>query len=158
HWTAATAPCWVASQAWADSAATWFSPCGASWYNSKVVSGQQSVEMHPGLHALATASPCHYSLLSSDYCLLERSNMDAAPSPVGVAAAPPLPPPVWPQPAQRPAPPAPPSVALPAAPPVWTPSAQRATAVMLAAALGLLGWHVWSSQRQACRPTVAQAD
>jgi competence protein ComEA len=63
-----------------------------------------------------------------------------------------------PEPAQWPALAAPPSVALPPAPPVWTRQAQVATAVTLAAALGLLGWHAWSSQRRACRPTVAAAD
>jgi competence protein ComEA len=61
--------------------------------------------------------------------------------------------PTLPDPARWPALPAPPSVALPAEPPVWTRSAQVATAVLLTAALGLLGWHVWAAQRRACRPT-----
>jgi competence protein ComEA len=84
--------------------------------------------------------------------------MEAAPSTVGVAVGSPGPPPALPAPPQWPALPEPRSVQLPATPPVWSRSAQVATAVTLAAALGLLGWHAWSSQRRACRPTVVEGE
>ncbi len=79
--------------------------------------------------------------------------MDAASSPVGVAVGspPPLPPP-------RPIVLAPSVIPPLAAVPVWTRASQASTAVLLATALGLLGWHAWTTQQRACRPTILQGE
>ena len=85
--------------------------------------------------------------------------MDTAPSPLGVAAAPPAPPPAWPEPARlAPAKDTPPVALPPGDAPGWPRSAQAATAALLLLALGLLGWHVVSVQRWLARPTTLEAD
>jgi competence protein ComEA len=75
--------------------------------------------------------------------------MDAPPPLLGVAVGPSAP---------QPAPEATPLTAAPTAPVVvaatpWPRSAQAATAVLLALALGLLGWHVWNGQCWGSRPS-----
>jgi competence protein ComEA len=85
--------------------------------------------------------------------------MDAAPSPVGVAAASPSPPSQWPAESRWIEPPSDLSVRLPSQPePAWSRSAQGAAVLFLMLALGLLGWHAWSAQRWGCRPTTLEAD
>src|SRR5579885_2648321 len=85
--------------------------------------------------------------------------MDAAPSPVGVAAATPAPPPQWPAPSRWIEPPSDLSVRLPCQPaPVWSRPAQGAAVLLLLLALSLLGWHAWSVQRGGCRPTTLETD
>jgi competence protein ComEA len=84
--------------------------------------------------------------------------MDAAPSPVGVAAASPAPP-QWPAESRWIAPPSDLSVRLPSDPaPVWSRPAQGAGALFLALALLLLGWHAWNMQRGSCRPATLEGD
>jgi competence protein ComEA len=85
--------------------------------------------------------------------------MDAAPSPVGVAAASPTPSPQWPAQSRWIEPPSDLSVRLPTEPaPVWPRPAQGAAVLLLLLALALLGWHAWSAQRWGCRPTTLEAD
>jgi competence protein ComEA len=85
--------------------------------------------------------------------------MDTAPSPLGVAAETPAPPPAWPEPARLAPAKDTPNVTLPPGePPGWPRSAQCSTALLLALALGLLGWHVVSAQRWGARPTTLEAD
>jgi competence protein ComEA len=83
--------------------------------------------------------------------------MDAAPSPVGVAAASPAPP-QWPAQSRWIEPPNDRSVRLPEAEPTWSPSVQTAAALLLLLALALLSWHAWTVQRWGCRPTTLEAD
>jgi competence ComEA-like helix-hairpin-helix protein len=84
--------------------------------------------------------------------------MDAAPSPVGVAAASPTPP-QWPAEPRWIEPPSDLSVRLPSQPaPAWSRPAQGAAALLLLLALALLGWHAWSVQRWGCRPTTLEAN
>lgn len=83
--------------------------------------------------------------------------MDAAPSPVGVAAASPTPPPEWPEATQWVSPPAERSVRLPTNPvPVWSRPAQRTAALFLLLALVLLAWHTYAAQRWSCRPATLE--
>ncbi|MGH7171388.1 MAG: ComEA family DNA-binding protein [Gemmataceae bacterium] len=85
--------------------------------------------------------------------------MDAAPSPVGVAAASPSPPPQWPQASRWVSPPSDLSVRLPSDPaPAWSRPAQATAALFLLLALILLGWHAWSAQRGSCRPATLEPD
>jgi competence protein ComEA len=85
--------------------------------------------------------------------------MEAAPSPVGVAAASPTPPPEWPQATQWVSPPGDISVRLPTDPaPAWSRPAQGAAAALLLLALTLLAWHVYGAQRWSCRPAILEAD
>lgn len=84
--------------------------------------------------------------------------MEAAPSPVGVAAASSVPV-EWPQASQLLPPPGDLSIRLPSEPaPAWSRPAQGAGAVFLAVALFLLGWHAWNMQRGSCRPATLEAD
>jgi len=79
--------------------------------------------------------------------------MDPAPAPLGVAAAP-APPVEWPDALWQVAPQGDlPPVPPPAAAPAWPPAAQRALALLLAGAVGLLGWHAWAASRGGARPT-----
>lgn len=83
--------------------------------------------------------------------------MDAAPSPVGVAAASPTP--QWPAESRWIEPPSDLSVRLPSEPaPAWSRSAQGAAVLFLLLALALLGWHAWTSQRWGCRPATLETD
>ncbi|HEY7328584.1 MAG TPA: helix-hairpin-helix domain-containing protein [Gemmataceae bacterium] len=85
--------------------------------------------------------------------------MDAAPSPVGVAAASPTPPPQWPAQSKWIEPPSDLSVRLPSTPePGWSRPAQGAAVLLLLVALALLGWHGWSAQRWGCRPATLETD
>jgi competence protein ComEA len=85
--------------------------------------------------------------------------MDAAPSPVGVAAASPTPPPQWPAGSKWIEPPSALSVHLPCEPePAWSRPAQGAAVLFLLLALVLVGWHAWSAQRWGCRPTTLEVD
>lgn len=85
--------------------------------------------------------------------------MDAAPSPVGVAAVSPVPPPQWPAESRWIAPPSDLSVRLPSDPvPAWSRSAQGAAMLLLLPALALLGWHAWQTQRGSCRPATLETD
>ena len=85
--------------------------------------------------------------------------MDAATSPVGVAAASPSPPSQWPQAPQWVSPPGDLSVRLPGNPaPAWSRPAQAAAALFLSLALILLGWHAWNAQRGSCRPATLETD
>ena len=85
--------------------------------------------------------------------------MDAAPSPMGVAAASPTPPPEWPKDARWVSPPNDLSVRLPSDPaPAWSRPAQGAAASLLLLAVGLLSWHVYSAQRWSCRPATLEVD
>lgn len=85
--------------------------------------------------------------------------MDAAPSPVGVAAASPTPPPQWPAPTQWLQPPSELPIRLPGEPaPAWSRPAQGAASLLLLLALALLTWHAWSAQRWGCRPATLEAD
>lgn len=84
--------------------------------------------------------------------------MDAAPSPVGVAAAAPAPP-QWPAEARWIEPPSELSLRLPCPPASpWPRSAQAAAALLLLAVAALLGWHVWQAQPSRCQPAVLEAD
>jgi competence protein ComEA len=84
--------------------------------------------------------------------------MDAAPSPVGVAAASPTPP-QWPAQSRWIEPPSDLSVRLPSTPePAWSRPAQGAAVLLLLLALTLLAWHAWSAQRWGCRPATLEAD
>jgi competence protein ComEA len=84
--------------------------------------------------------------------------MEAAPSPVGVAAASPTPP-QWPAESRWIEPPNDLSVRLPSEPaPAWSRPAQGAAGLLLLLALALLGWHAWSAQRGRCRPATLEAD
>ena len=83
--------------------------------------------------------------------------MDAAPSPVGVAAASPTPP-QWPAQTQWLQPPSDLPIRLPCQPaPAWSRPAQGAAGLLLVLALALLAWHAWSAQRWGCRPTTLEA-
>lgn len=85
--------------------------------------------------------------------------MDAAPSPVGVAAASPTPPPQWPAEARWLESPSDHTICLPCQPaPAWSRPAQAAAALFLLLALVLLGWHTWTAQRGSCRPATLEAD
>jgi competence protein ComEA len=85
--------------------------------------------------------------------------MDAASSPVGVAAAAPTPPPEWPETTRWMSPPADLSVRLSSDPaPAWSRPAQGTAALFLVLALGLLGWHTYGAHRWSCRPTTLEAD
>lgn len=85
--------------------------------------------------------------------------MDAAPSPVGVAAASPTPLPQWPAESRWIEPPSALSIRLPSEPaPAWSRPAQGAAGLLLLLALSLLGWHAWSSQRWGCRPATLEVD
>lgn len=84
--------------------------------------------------------------------------MEAAPSPVGVAAASPTPL-DWPQAASLLSPPSDLSIRLSSgAAPAWSRPAQGTGALFLALALVLLGWHAWNLQRGSCRPATLEAD
>lgn len=85
--------------------------------------------------------------------------MDATPTPVGVAAASPVPPsPAWPDETRWIEPPSAPSVCLPADPaPTWPRSAQATTVVLLFFALALLAWHAWQGQQGRCRPATLES-
>jgi competence protein ComEA len=84
--------------------------------------------------------------------------MEAAPSPVGVAATSSTPM-EWPQAEQLLSPPGDLSIRLPSGPaPAWSRPAQGAGAVFLSLALLLLGWHAWNMQRGSCRPATLEAD
>ncbi len=85
--------------------------------------------------------------------------MDAASSPVGVAAASPTPPVQWPAESKWIQPPSDLSVRLSSQPaPVWSRPAQGAAVLLLLLALVLLAWHAWTTQRWACRPTALETD
>jgi len=85
--------------------------------------------------------------------------MDAAPSPVGVAAASPTPPPEWPETTRWMSPPADLSVRLPSDPaPAWSRPAQGAAALLLLLAVVLLGWHTYGAQRWNCRPATLETN
>ena len=85
--------------------------------------------------------------------------MDAATSPVGVAAASPSPPTQWPQASRWVSPPDDLSVRLPSEPaPAWSRPAQAAAALLLLLTLGLLAWHAWNTQRGSCRPATLETD
>jgi competence protein ComEA len=85
--------------------------------------------------------------------------MDAASSPVGVAAASPTPTPQWPAESQWIEPPSDLSVRLPSElAPAWSRPAQGAAVLLLLLALALLGWHAWTAQRWGCRPATLEAD
>lgn len=85
--------------------------------------------------------------------------MDAATSPVGVAASSSPPPPQWPQAPQWVSPPGDVSVRLPSNPvKAWSRPAQVAAALLLCLALVLLGWHAWSTQRGSCRPATLESN
>jgi competence protein ComEA len=84
--------------------------------------------------------------------------MDAAPSPVGVAAASPTPPLQWPAESKWIEPPSDLSVRLPCEPvPAWSRPAQAAAVLLLLLALTLLAWHAWMAQSWSCRPTTLEA-
>ncbi len=73
--------------------------------------------------------------------------MDAAPSPVGVATASPVPPSEWPEATRWVSPPGDLSIRLPSDPaPAWSRPAQGAAALLLVLALGLLAWHTYAAQ------------
>lgn len=85
--------------------------------------------------------------------------MDAASSPVGVAAASPTPPPQWPAQTQWLQPPSDLPIRLPGEPaPAWSRPAQGAAGLLLLLALALLAWHAWTAQRWGCRPATLEAD
>lgn len=85
--------------------------------------------------------------------------MEAASTPVGVAAAAPTPLPEWPQAPQWLSSSGDLSVRLPTDPaPAWSRSAQGAAALFLLLALFLLGWHALSAQRWNCRPATLESD
>lgn len=85
--------------------------------------------------------------------------MEAAPAPVGVAAASPAPLPQWPAESRWLEPPSDLSVRLPSVPaPAWPRPAQGAAVLLLLLALALLGWHTWTAQRGSCRPATLEAD
>ncbi|HTU17595.1 MAG TPA: ComEA family DNA-binding protein [Gemmataceae bacterium] len=85
--------------------------------------------------------------------------MEAASSPVGVAAVSPAPPPQWSQAPRWVSPPDDFSVRLSSDPaPAWSRPAQAAAALFLLLALVLLGWHAWSAQRGRCRPAALETD
>jgi competence protein ComEA len=87
------------------------------------------------------------------------SLMDAAPSPMGVAAASPTPPPEWAKETRWVSPPADLSIRLPSDPaPAWSRPAQGAAASLLLLAVGLLAWHGYGAQRWSCRPAILEAD
>ncbi len=80
--------------------------------------------------------------------------MDSPPPKLCVAVGPPAP---------QQSPEATPLTAAPTAPVIvaassWPRSAQAATALLLALALGLLGWHVWNGQRWGSRPSELDLD
>ncbi|HEY7425227.1 MAG TPA: helix-hairpin-helix domain-containing protein [Gemmataceae bacterium] len=83
--------------------------------------------------------------------------MDAAPSPVGVAAASPTPPPEWPEAKRWLAPTGDLSVRLPDAPAsAWSRPAQGTAALLLLLSLVLLAWHTYAAQRWSCRPATLE--
>jgi competence protein ComEA len=85
--------------------------------------------------------------------------MDAAQSPVGVAAASPTPLPQWPAESRWIDPPSDLSVRLPSEPvPAWSRPAQGAAVLLLLLALALLAWHAWTAQRWGCRPATLETD
>lgn len=81
--------------------------------------------------------------------------MEAAPSPVGVAAAPA--PPEWRQATNWTTPTGDVSVRLTNPAPSWSRPAQGAAALFLLVAVGLLAWHTYAAQRGSCRPTTLEA-
>lgn len=83
--------------------------------------------------------------------------MEAAPSPVGVVVASPMPP-QWPAESRWIDPPSDLSVRLPPKPePAWSAPAQGTAGLLLLLALSLLGWHAWATQRGSCRPALLEA-
>jgi competence protein ComEA len=84
--------------------------------------------------------------------------MDAAPSPVGVAAASPAPP-EWKPETRWVSPPADLSVRLSSEPaPAWSRPAQAVAALLLLLAIALLGWRVGEAQRWSCRPATLESN
>lgn len=85
--------------------------------------------------------------------------MDAATSPVSVAASSPSSPMQWPQAPGWVSPPGDLSVRLPSDPAkAWSRPAQVSAALLLMLALVLLGWHAWSAQRGSCRPATLETN
>ena len=82
--------------------------------------------------------------------------MEAAPSPVGVAAAAPSPP-EWRQATRWTTSPGDVSVRLNNPAPSWSRPAQGTAALFLLLAVGLLAWHTYAAQRGSCRPTTLEA-
>lgn len=83
--------------------------------------------------------------------------MDAAPSPLGVAAAS-TSSPEWPTERQWVAPPGDLSIRLSTTPaPAWSRPAQGAAALFLFLALLLLAWHICAAQRWTCRPATLES-
>src|SRR5690348_2494551 len=84
--------------------------------------------------------------------------MDAAPSPLGVAAASPTPPTEWPDAKRWVAPTGDLSVRLPDTPAsAWSRPAQGTAALLLVGALFLLAWHTYAAQRWSCRPATLES-
>ena len=83
--------------------------------------------------------------------------MDAAPSPVGVAAASPTPPPEWPEAMQWVSPPGNLAIRLPANPaPAWSRPVQATAVLFLLLAVVLIAWHTCAAQRWSCRPATLE--
>lgn len=82
--------------------------------------------------------------------------MEAAPSPVGVAAAAPKPP-EWRQATNWTTSTGDVSVRLNNPAPSWSRPAQGVAALFLLLAVGLLAWHTYAAQRGSCRPTTLEA-
>ncbi len=81
--------------------------------------------------------------------------MEAAPSPVGVAAAPT--PPEWRQATNWTTSTGDVSIRLSNPAPSWSRPAQGAAALFLFLAVSLLAWHTYAAQRASCRPTTLEA-
>jgi competence protein ComEA len=82
--------------------------------------------------------------------------MEAAPSPVGVAATAPNPP-EWRQATRWTTSAGDVSVRLTNPAPSWSRPAQGTAALFLLLAVGLLAWHTYAAQRGSCRPTTLEA-